>query len=73
MIINLDIYDIEHAKDLYDKIDDLFNKVNVQFSITLEKIKKLKVNLMKAILEKDFDELKKNAKIAQSLSSKYAV
>jgi len=73
MIINLDIYDIEHAKDLYDKIDDLFNKVNVQFSITLEKIKKLKVNLMKAILEKDFDELKKNAKIAQSLSSKFTV
>ncbi|MGB5913163.1 MAG: hypothetical protein WBH31_18380 [Promethearchaeia archaeon] len=72
MIINLDIYDIEHAKDLYDKIDDLFNKVNVQFSITLEKIKKLKVNLMKAILEKDFDELKKNAEIAQGLSSKFA-
>ncbi|MFW9948321.1 MAG: hypothetical protein ACFFDX_15955, partial [Candidatus Odinarchaeota archaeon] len=73
MIINLDIYDIEHAKILYDKIDNLFNKVNIQFSITLEKIKKLKVNLMKAILEKDFDELKKNAKMAQSLSSKFAL
>ena len=72
MIINLEIFDIEHAKILYDQMDNLYNDINIEFAIILDKIKKLKVNLMKGILEKDYDELKNIAKIAQNLLSKYA-
>jgi len=71
MIINLEIYDLENAQGLYNKIDELFNRANVKYSLTLERIKKLKVNLMKAILENDYEELKKIAQITQDLSAKY--
>ncbi len=71
MIINLEIYDLENAQQLYIKIDDLFSRLDVNYSLTLERIKKLKVNLMKAILENDFEELKKIAHITRDLSSKF--
>ena len=73
MIINLEIIDIEHAKSLYDQIDDLYEKINQKFSITLDKIKKLKVNLMKAILEKDYEELKVISNHAKKLSLEYTI
>lgn len=71
MIIKLEIYDLENAQELYNKIDELFNRASVKYSLTLERIKKLKVNLMKAILENDYEELKKIAQITQDLSAKY--
>ena len=71
MIINLEIYDLENAQQLYSKIDDLFSRVAVSYSLTLERIKKLKVNLMKAILENDFEELKKIAQFTRDLSAKF--
>lgn len=71
MIINLEIYDLENAQQLYYKIDDLFSRVAVSYSLTLERIKKLKVNLMKAILENDFEELKKIAQVTRDLSAKF--
>jgi hypothetical protein len=71
MIINLEIFDTESAKHLYSKMDELYNRVNLNYSLILEKIKKLKVNLMKAIIENDYDELKKTAQIIKELSSKY--
>jgi len=71
MIINLEIYDLENAQQLYSKIDDLFSRVDVNYSLILERIKKLKVNLMKAILENDFEELKKIAQITRDLSAKF--
>jgi len=71
MIINLEIYDLENAQQLYSKIDDLFSRVNVKYSLTLERIKKLKVNLMKAILENDFEELKEIAQVTRDLSAKF--
>ena len=71
MIIKLEIYDLENAQELYNKIDDLFSRASVKYSLTLERIKKMKVNLMKAILENDYEELKKIAQITQDLSAKY--
>jgi len=73
LIINLEIYDIEQAKSLYTKIDDIYNKVETEFSILLEKIKKMKVNLMAAITEEDFEELRKIAKLTQELSSEFTL
>ena len=71
MIINSEIMDKEHAQILYNKIDELYNDINMEFSVTLEKVKKLKVGIMRSIIEKDFEELKKIAKIAQDLKSKF--
>jgi len=73
MIINLEIYDTEHAKILYKQMDELYKRVNVKFSMTLEKIQKLKVNLMKSIVENDFEDIKKIAKITKDLSAKYTI
>jgi len=73
LIIKLEIYDTEHAKILYNKMDDLYQRVNVKYSLALEKIKKLKVNLMQSIIEEDFDELRKIAEFAKELSAKYAI
>ena len=71
MIINSEIIDNEHAKVLYGKIDELYDDINKNFSITLEKVKKLKIDIMKSIIEKDYEELNKIAKIAQELNSKF--
>lgn len=71
MIINSEIIDNEHAQKLYSKIDELYDEINKEFSITLEKIKKLKVDIMKSIIEKDYEELQKIANIAQELKSKF--
>ena len=73
MIINLETYDTEHAKILYNKMDELYQRVNIKYSVTLEKIKKLKVNLMKSIIEEDFEELKKIAEITKDLSANYTI
>ncbi len=73
MVINLEIIDIDHAKLLYEKIDNLYDNINQKFNITLDKIKKLKVNLMKAILEKDYDELKIISNHAKNLSLEYSI
>ena len=73
MVINLEIIDLKHGKLLYEQIDDLYDKINQKFSITLDKIKKLKVNLMKAILEKDYDDLKLISNHAKNLSLKYSI
>ncbi len=71
-VINSEIFDNKQAKDLYSKIDGLYNEISKQFSITLEKIKKLKVSVMKSILENNFEELKKIAKIAEEIRTKYS-
>ena len=71
MIINSEIIDKEHAQVLYGKIDELYDDINKKFSITLEKVKKLKVDIMKSIIEKDYEELNKIAEIAQELKSKF--
>jgi len=73
LIINLEIYDIEQAKNLYGKIDDIYNKVETEFSVLLEKIKKMKMNLMTAIAEEDFEDLRKIAKLTQELSSEFTL
>jgi len=72
MIINSEIMDKENAQVLYNKIDELYNEINQEFSVTLEKVKKLKVDIIKSIIEKDFEELKKIAKIAQDLKARFS-
>jgi len=71
MVINSEIMDKEIAQVLYSKIDDLYDDINKEFSVTLEKVKKLKVDIMKSIIEKDFEELKKISNIAQEIKNRF--
>ena len=71
MSINAEIFDDGHAKKLYSEIDELYDDIKKEFSVTLEKIKKLKVDILKSTLENDYNELKKIAKIAQGIKSKF--
>ena len=73
MIIKLEIYDTEHAKILYNKMDELYQRVDVKYSLALEKIKKLRINLMQSIVEEDFEELRKIAELVKDLSAKYTI
>jgi GTPase SAR1 family protein len=73
MIINSEFMDKENAQILYNKIDELYDDIKKEFSIALEKVKKLKVNIMKSIVEKDYEELKKIATVAQGLLSKFLI
>lgn len=73
LIFKLETYDDEQAQVLYSKIEALYNRIDIKFSLILEKIKVMKVNLMKGILEKDFEEITKIAKLAQELSTEYDV
>jgi len=71
MLISYDLIDMSNAKDLFIKIDELYAKISTKSTITLEKIKKLKVDLMKAMLSNDFDEIKKISKKANEISSNF--
>jgi hypothetical protein len=54
-------------------MDDLYQRVDVKYSLALEKIKKLKINLMQSIIEEDFEELRKIAELAKDLSAEYTI
>ena len=53
MIINLEVLDFKQILILYRKIEDLFNDFNLKFSIIIEKIKRLKKDLVKSVLENE--------------------
>lgn len=61
MAMNLEIFDFDQAKVLYHHIDDIFADINFKYTLVLQKIKKLKIDLMKAILVEDFLEVKEIA------------
>ena len=62
LIINIEVYDFETLKKVYQKLDDLYLKIDFKYSMTLEKIKKLKVNLMEAAMENDFQKVREIVK-----------
>ncbi len=71
MVINLKVIDIDKAKLLYSKLDELYKDISRNFSITLEKIKTLKINLVKSLAQKDFEELRNIGNRIQEIMVKY--
>jgi len=71
LILDLNLFDFESAKDLYNKLETISDRINLEFSVAQEKVKKLKVNLMKAILEENYKEVKNVAERTQDLRVKY--
>ncbi|MFX1393032.1 MAG: GTPase [Promethearchaeota archaeon] len=73
MIENIEIFDIEYAKTLYNKLDDIYNKINVEMYITLKKVRELKMNLLNAILNEDFNKIKTITDTVQDLKTKFGI
>ena len=67
LVINLEIYDFDQVKKLYQQIDDLYSKIDFKYSMVLEKLKKLKVYLMGAALENDYQKVREIVKKIKEL------
>ncbi len=72
MIVNLEFYDVEHAKNLYSELNEIQRIIREDFTHSLEKVKNLKFNLMRSILQENFDEIKALAKETNQLRYKFA-
>ncbi|MHA1845742.1 MAG: ADP-ribosylation factor-like protein, partial [Promethearchaeota archaeon] len=57
MVSNLETCDIEQAKKIYNELDDISNEIKLKMELLLEKIKEIKINLMKAIINENYEEL----------------
>jgi len=58
MANKLEIFDLKKAQELYKKIDTSPNNLNLQDILQFQKYKKLKLDLTKATLEKNFQNLR---------------
>lgn len=67
---NLDEYDQTHAKHVYVELNKLQDECLSKFSLMIEKIKKLKIYLLKTMLNDDLEELKEIINKTQSINSK---
>ena len=67
---NLEFYDMNYIDTLNNQLDEFYNEINLKASEKLEqleKIKKLKADLMKGAAEDNFDKIKSITKKAQEL------
>lgn len=71
MVSSLVLYDIEQANKLYKDLDDMYGEVKLKMGTILEKIKELKINLIKATVHENYDELKDLAKRSRDLQLNY--
>ncbi|QEE16616.1 GTPase domain-containing protein [Promethearchaeum syntrophicum] len=69
LLINLKIYNFEHVKKLYQKLDELYLKIDFKYSMILEKLKKLKINLMESAMDNNFQSFKDIVKKIKELDS----
>lgn len=73
MIMNVEIFDTEYAKTLYNNLDEIYSEINVELYVTLKKIRELKMNLLNAILDEDFNKIKTITKKVQDLKTKFGI
>ncbi len=67
---NLDEYDQTHAKHVYEELNKLQEACTAKFSLMIEKIKVLKIYLLKTMLNDDLDELKEIINKTQKINAK---
>jgi len=58
LVINLEVYDFEQVKKIYQQLDDLYSKIDFKYSMILEKLKKLKIDLMEASMDNNFQKVR---------------
>lgn len=67
LAVNLEIFDFRQATELYEKIEDISKKVNVNYSTLIQKVKTLKTNLMNAVYDENFKEIRDIANVVHNL------
>lgn len=67
LAVNLEIFDFRQATELYEKIEDISKKVNVNYSTLIQKVKTLKTNLMNALYDENFKEIRDIANVVHNL------
>ncbi|MBD3338756.1 MAG: hypothetical protein GF353_06595 [Candidatus Lokiarchaeota archaeon] len=70
IVNDLEYFDGVYARSLYSKLNNIYSDFELKFTIILEKIKKLKLNLLKAILEEDLPEFRHIINKTQDIQSK---
>ena len=72
MIINTQVIDFDQAKEVYDRLDTISENIRRKFDKIQAEVKKLKVELMRSILEDQIEVVRKTSKQIQDLIKKYA-
>ncbi|MFX1238836.1 MAG: ADP-ribosylation factor-like protein [Promethearchaeota archaeon] len=70
-MLNLEMFDLETAKALMIKLDDLYEDIKLKTSRDIDTIKKLKLDLTHAILKEELADLKNISEVAKQLKLKY--
>jgi len=70
---NSEIFDFDHSINFYRELEDIHEIVNLKHEISLEKVKKLKIDLTKAILEEDIELIKIISKKIQELRFEFTL
>jgi len=67
LAVNLEIFDFRQATDLYEKLEDISKNVNVKYSTLIQKVKTIKTNLMNAVYNENFKEIRDIASTVHNL------
>lgn len=67
LVINIEVYDFEQVKKIYQQLDDLYSKIDFKYSMILEKLKKLKIDLMEASMDNNFQKVREIVKKIKEL------
>ncbi len=67
MAVNLEIFDFRQATELYEKLEDISKNINVNYSTLIQKVKTLKTNLMNAVYDENFKEIRDIANVVHNL------
>ena len=67
MILNLNIIDFDEAKKLYNRLDIISENIKKKFDAIEAQVKKLKVELMKSILDDKIEDVRKTSDEIQNL------
>ncbi len=71
IVCNSRKFDMIYAKTLYSKLDQLQKNLDFKFTLNIEKLKQLKIYLLKAMLDENFEELKFIITVAQEIESEF--
>ena len=67
LAVNIEIFDFRQATELYEKLEDISQNVNVNYSTLIQKVKTLKTNLMNAVYDENFKEIRDIANVVHNL------
>ncbi|MHA1281409.1 MAG: GTPase domain-containing protein [Promethearchaeota archaeon] len=73
LIMNYEIFDFTRARKLYHNLENLYEQLNTELTVALEKVKKFKIDLMKAILNEDYKKINEISEKAQQLRLKFEI